>query len=173
MSSNMNAMVAAAQGKSGAPLDPSAAGRRPSKSTSAFRGPNLVGNYVAMGSSVPVDGSPFSPGSYGAGGNAEAAVTDGPPLATMQDNERGASKSRVRRASEGSRLKGEGKRASGSELKCEKCGKGYKHSSCLTKHLSVALSPPPSHILSQLMTNALPASLSRVLARPLFFEVLR
>jgi hypothetical protein len=27
------------------------------------------------------------------------------------------------------------KSASGGELKCETCGKGYKHSSCLTKHL--------------------------------------
>ena len=47
------------------------------------------------------------------------------------------SKARARRASEGSYLtKGESKRSSG-ELRCEKCGKGYKHSSCLTKHLSV------------------------------------
>ena len=49
------------------------------------------------------------------------------------------SKTKARRASEGSHLtKGEGKRSSG-ELRCEKCGKGYKHSSCLTKHLSVFL----------------------------------
>ncbi|KAL8937818.1 MAG: hypothetical protein Q9216_004230 [Gyalolechia sp. 2 TL-2023] len=47
----------------------------------------------------------------------------------------GVSKARARRASEGAYLsKNEGKRASG-ELRCEKCGKGYKHSSCLTKHL--------------------------------------
>ncbi|KAG7008796.1 hypothetical protein G7Y79_00004g013800 [Physcia stellaris] len=46
-----------------------------------------------------------------------------------------SSKARNRRASEGAPLsKGEGKRVSG-ELRCEKCGKGYKHSSCLTKHL--------------------------------------
>lgn len=45
------------------------------------------------------------------------------------------SKARARRASEGSYLtKGETRRSSG-ELRCEKCGKGYKHSSCLTKHL--------------------------------------
>ena len=44
---------------------------------------------------------------------------------------------KARRASEGSHLtKSEGKR-SGVELRCEKCGKEYKHSSCLTKHLSV------------------------------------
>ena len=47
------------------------------------------------------------------------------------------SKARARRASEGSYLtKGEGKRSSG-ELRCDKCGKGYKHSSCLAKHRSV------------------------------------
>jgi len=39
-----------------------------------------------------------------------------------------------RRASEGSHLiKGDGKK-SAAELRCETCGKGYKHSSCLTKH---------------------------------------
>ena len=48
------------------------------------------------------------------------------------------SKTRNRRASEGApHSKSEGKRASG-ELRCEKCGKGYKHSSCLTKHLLVS-----------------------------------
>jgi len=52
-----------------------------------------------------------------------------------------AFKARVRRASEGAHHgKGEGKRASG-ELRCEQCGKGYKHSSCLTKHLSVSFFP--------------------------------
>lgn len=50
-----------------------------------------------------------------------------------------SSKARNRRASEGAPLsKSEGKRVSG-ELRCEKCGKGYKHSSCLTKHLLVSL----------------------------------
>lgn len=46
-----------------------------------------------------------------------------------------ATKSRGRRASEGASLaKFDGKRTSG-ELKCEKCGKFYKHRSCLAKHL--------------------------------------
>lgn len=68
----------------------------------------------------------------------ESAVADGfmttENLGTM-------SKVKARRASEGSHLtKGENKRSSG-ELRCEKCGKGYKHSSCLTKHLSVFSGP--------------------------------
>ena len=46
-------------------------------------------------------------------------------------------KQRNRRASEGSQLgKGDGKK-SGGDLRCDTCGKGYKHSSCLTKHLYV------------------------------------
>lgn len=46
-----------------------------------------------------------------------------------------STKARNRRASEGSYLiKGEGKK-SASDLRCDTCGKGYKHSSCLTKHL--------------------------------------
>ncbi|KAL5393694.1 hypothetical protein PMIN06_005106 [Paraphaeosphaeria minitans] len=125
------AIAAAAKGMSGAPLD--AHQRRPSKPAAHFRGPNL-GGISSMASSVPSNGSAFAPGSYGAASKSEA-IADGPPLAAMPEHEKANSKSRIRRASEGSRLKVEGKRASGSELKCEKCGKGYKHSSCLTKHL--------------------------------------
>ena len=65
----------------------------------------------------------------------ESAIAEGfaPP-----DRANNVSKQRARRASEGSHLtKGDSKRSSG-ELRCEKCGKGYKHSSCLTKHLLVS-----------------------------------
>ena len=45
--------------------------------------------------------------------------------------------SRIRRASEGSYLiKGDSKKSA--DLRCDTCGKGYKHSSCLTKHMYVA-----------------------------------
>lgn len=50
-------------------------------------------------------------------------------------------KARIRRASDGQPLLKDGKKANRVEIRCEKCGKGYKHSSCLTKHLLV--SPPP------------------------------
>jgi hypothetical protein len=67
-----------------------------------------------------------------------SAIADGPPMESLPEVEKGSGKARIRRASEGSQLrKGESKKASGSELRCETCGKGYKHSSCLTKHLYV------------------------------------
>lgn len=51
-------------------------------------------------------------------------------------------KDRVRRASDGQPQAKEGRRFNRPELRCEHCGKGYKHSSCLTKHLFVPLSSP-------------------------------
>lgn len=155
---NVAAMAAAAKGMSGAPLETSTSSRRPSKSAAQFRGPSLS-MTPSMASSVPSNGSAFANNSYNAPAAKSEAITDGPPLSAMPDNEKGNSKSRIRRASEGSRLaKSDGKRASGSELKCEKCGKGYKHSSCLTKHLSVTLETfliSYSHTLLQFKTNAL------------------
>ncbi|KND95168.1 hypothetical protein TOPH_00690 [Tolypocladium ophioglossoides CBS 100239] len=44
-------------------------------------------------------------------------------------------KARIRRASDGQPLVKESKKSNRVEVRCEKCGKGYKHSSCLTKHL--------------------------------------
>lgn len=68
------------------------------------------------------------------------AVTDGPPLASLPENQKASGKPRARRASEGSRLsKADSKRGPAPELRCDKCGKGYKHSSCLSKHLWVSL----------------------------------
>ena len=48
-------------------------------------------------------------------------------------DDKSSGKHRNRRASEGSHLiKGSSKKG---ELRCDTCGKGYKHSSCLTKHM--------------------------------------
>lgn len=56
----------------------------------------------------------------------EGSNTGGKPVSTTYRN---------RRASEGSHLvKSEGKRTA-AELRCERCGKGYKHGSCLSKHM--------------------------------------
>lgn len=85
----------------------------------------------------------------------ESAVVDG--VAGM-DSVGNMAKARARRASEGSYLsRNEGKKSNG-ELRCEKCGKGYKHSSCLTKHLLVSLA---KHLFYTLM--AFPSFLRRFL----------
>ncbi|KAK2050358.1 tat pathway signal sequence [Colletotrichum somersetense] len=66
----------------------------------------------------------------------ESAIEDDPNNGSADEGEHNAQKSRVRRASDGQPLVKEGSRKFNRvELKCETCGKGYKHSSCLTKHL--------------------------------------
>lgn len=104
-------------------------------------GPFSNGVTAPIGGTVQNLQFPRKTGSFG-NGSGDSAITEGygPEL-------KGSGR---RRASEGAHLilggtpgpegsiSGRGSRArSGSELKCEKCGKGYKHSSCLTKHLFV------------------------------------
>ena len=108
-------------------------------------------NLKTAASSRPLESSRYSSSSgdrYPLGGF--AANNENSNQETMDDEESvveddflptenvsTGSKARARRASEGSYLtKSEGKRTSG-ELRCDKCGKGYKHSSCLAKHRSV------------------------------------
>ena len=66
------------------------------------------------------------------------AIAENSFLEVLPEDVKGINKARARRASEGSHLRKEGKRVPGGELRCDTCGKGYKHSSCLNKHLSVA-----------------------------------
>jgi hypothetical protein len=61
-----------------------------------------------------------------------SAIVDGPSLSSFQGVDR--TKARMRRASDGTRLTKKEKAATG-DLKCEQCGKAYKHGSCLNKHL--------------------------------------
>jgi hypothetical protein len=104
------------------------------------------GSQSIVPASLP-SGSGFAQGGFDP--SHSSAVIDGPPLSALPELDKGAIiKSRMRRASEGSRLvKGESKRGAGApgDLRCETCGKGYKHSSCLTKHLLVFLHSP-SHL---------------------------
>ena len=90
-----------------------------------FPGKGAIAESSSTGSSRPKT----------SGAKSSSAVVDGPPLSALF-NER--SKARARRASEGSRLaRSERRRSNTGDLRCETCGKGYKHGSCLTKHLSV------------------------------------
>lgn len=119
--------------------------------------PSIHG-YPSPPSSLPTNGAPSSSniGSLPSSGftfprklpvtpeNGPSAITHG------VSSSQGVSVSRrTRRASEGAHAllggggstPGESGGKGGVELKCEKCGKGYKHSSCLTKHLLVPPSP--------------------------------
>lgn len=68
-----------------------------------------------------------------------SALIDGPSLASLAAK---SERARIRRASDGSTLSSKKKSGHG-DLKCETCGKGYKHSSCLTKHLLVFMNNHP------------------------------
>lgn len=72
----------------------------------------------------------------------ESAIDDDPQEVSADEGANGSTqKSRVRRASDGTPLTKERRKSTRPEIRCETCGKGYKHSSCLTKHLFVLLSP--------------------------------
>lgn len=80
----------------------------------------------------------------GQSGKGSSALVDGPPLPSLHENTAG-NKAKARRASEGTRLaRSERRRSTAGELRCDKCGKGYKHGSCLQKHLSVTFALPRS-----------------------------
>ena len=66
------------------------------------------------------------------------------------------SEARDRRASDGQPLTKDGKKSSRIEVQCEKCGKSYKHGSCLTKHLLVSLPAtiPSPCVLASLRSGA-------------------
>lgn len=68
----------------------------------------------------------------------ESALVDGPSLSSFASADK--SKPKVRRASDGTRLLRKEKSVPG-DLKCEHCGKTYKHGSCLHKHRFVPLEP--------------------------------
>ena len=106
-------------------VDGSAAvNRRSSMSRSALGALN-DGTYPPMPNSLPQHVSAPEDAS-------SSAVIDGPSLSSFQAIDK--AKQRMRRASDGTRLTKKEKAATG-DLKCEHCGKAYKHGSCLNKHL--------------------------------------
>ena len=135
-SNNLAAVAAAVKGMDEASLEalvspggkaffprPSSVVQRADPASTAKPGTSVPGSY----------GTPQYLGPDAALKRGEGAVAAG----EARSGKDSSSEIRNRRASEGAYLsKSDGKRVSG-ELRCEKCGKGYKHSSCLTKHLLV------------------------------------
>ncbi|KAI1188681.1 hypothetical protein F5B17DRAFT_255158 [Nemania serpens] len=91
----------------------------------------VVGSLPSPPASLPTHRFTMHPKPEGQ----ESAIEDDSNDLSADEGDDGLQKARVRRASDGQPLTKEGRRINRVELRCDKCGKGYKHSSCLTKHL--------------------------------------
>jgi hypothetical protein len=96
----------------------------------------LLGNLPSPPASLPTH--KFVLGADGTVSHVQdSAIDDDQNDRSADEADRAFQKARMRRASDGQPLVKEGRKSNRPELRCEKCGKGYKHSSCLTKHLFV------------------------------------
>ncbi|KAJ8065209.1 hypothetical protein OCU04_005914 [Sclerotinia nivalis] len=130
--SNVDAILAAAKEVGDNPLAMPISTRRATMSKNASRsGP--MGSLPSPPSSLPTHRMRLNSAVKSERG--ESAIDDDNNDEEMEDEDDDFTKSRLRRASEGSQLLKDGKKANANDLKCDKCGKGYKHSSCLSKHL--------------------------------------
>lgn len=133
--SNVAAMVAAVRGAGDTTLGMPISGRRNTMSKSASARSAALGSLPSPPASLP--GHRFRLTSNGKLDRGESAIDDDQNDEMDEEDENEFKSARMRRASEGQHLTKDGKKAN--DLKCEKCGKGYKHSSCLSKHLFVPI----------------------------------
>jgi hypothetical protein len=136
---NVAAVAAAFQesGDMAMPLPIGVNSRRNTLSKNGLSRSAIVGSLPSPPASLP--SRRFGTGN-GAGSVQDSAIDDELNDMSGDDAASAFQKARVRRASDGQPLVKEGGRKSNRpELRCEKCGKGYKHSSCLNKHLFVPI----------------------------------
>jgi len=161
---NAAAMAMAVKEASGGSFEPGSYSSKRSSTSRAAAGVTNgnIGSYPAYPSSLPSHAAVFRASPAGAN-NGNTAIAEDPSVNPVDKGSN--SKARMRRASEGSRLsKSEAKRSATSELKCETCGKGYKHSSCLTKHMLVSLRPHCTTILPPRGSRVLSSACHRISA---------
>jgi hypothetical protein len=133
--SNVAAMVAAVRDAGDTTLGMPITNRRNTMSKNASARSAALGSLPSPPASLP--GHRIRLTSTGKSDRSESAIDDEQNDEMDDDEETAFKQSRMRRASEGQHLMKDGKKSNGSELKCGTCGKGYKHSSCLSKHLFV------------------------------------
>lgn len=150
--SNVAAMVAAVREAGDSSLGIPISNRRNTMSKTAR---SAVGSLPSPPASLPSHRTRLT--SSGKSDRSESAIDDDQIDEDMDDDdETGFEKSRMRRASEGQHLMKDNKKGVSGDLKCEHCGKGYKHSSCLSKHKCVGALLP-----SRLLMRSALESLSR------------
>lgn len=138
---NVAALAAALQQESGdkaMPLPISINARRNTISKNGLSRSAVVGSLPSPPASLPTHKFITSDGTVNM---QDSAIDDevhmsGDEGDNSNNGSSGAQKNRNRRASDGQQpAPKESRKINRPELRCEKCGKGYKHSSCLTKHL--------------------------------------
>lgn len=142
-SANVAAVTAALTeaGDMAMPLPITVGSRRNTMSKYGNARSGLLGSLPSPPASLPTH--KFVMGAGGAVGHTQdSAIDDDQNDRSADEADRTFQKARIRRASDGQPLVKEGRKSNRPELRCEKCGKGYKHSSCLTKHLLVPSLPP-------------------------------
>ncbi len=146
---NVAAVAAALQeaGDKPMPLPIAINGRRHTVSRNGLTRSSMAGSPLSPPASLPTHKFVTTNGS---GNTQDSAIDDDVNDMSGDEGDTAAQKARVRRASDGQPLVKEGRKSNRPELRCEKCGKGYKHSSCLTKHLFVPT------LLSSLSCQELP-----------------
>ncbi|KAB8232923.1 putative C2H2 finger domain protein [Aspergillus alliaceus] len=115
----------------GVPMSSHRRGSRKGLESSSVGAPSGFGSYFSRSMNSPSHEPPVAR-KTSPNHSSDASSTT---LTAVDENKSANNKNRNRRASEGSHLvKGEGKRSM-TELRCDRCGKGYKHGSCLSKHM--------------------------------------
>ncbi|KFA62664.1 hypothetical protein S40285_07841 [Stachybotrys chlorohalonatus IBT 40285] len=131
---NVAALAAALRDGERSPALPITSGsRRSTMSKSAAARAAIVGSLPSPPASLPLHAHKGM--SDGKQEMADSAIEDDSNDMSADEGTDKTQKARVRRASDGQPLLKDGKKSNRVEVRCEKCGKGYKHSSCLTKHL--------------------------------------
>lgn len=112
--------------------------RRHTMSKTAMARVSAVGSLPSPPATMSL-GKHFGDAKRGLHGS--AIDDDSQDISADEEGDSNAQKARIRRASDGQPLIKEGRKSNRVEVRCETCGKGYKHSSCLIKHRLVPLVP--------------------------------
>lgn len=135
---NVTALAAALRDGDATPALPIAnSSRRHTMSKSAMARVSAVGSLPSPPATMSL-GKHFGDTKRGLQGS---AIDDDSQDFSADEGDSKAQKARMRRASDGQPLIKEGRKSNRVEVRCETCGKGYKHSSCLIKHRLVPLVP--------------------------------